>query len=266
MFDIYGKVALVTGAASGLGLLYVKELLRNGIKGVTIADINDVFGERAIEEIKNEYGDEKAIFVNVDVSDKYQLEEAFKSTIQAFENIDIVINNAGTLNDAHWEKEIQVNLNGTVNGTLLAFDHYLTTYKSGPEGVVINISSIGGLDAFATAPIYTASKFGIIGIGRAYGSQLHYERNNIKIITICPGFTVASLNDVVNHDSLLGMEYGKIMHKEYDDIAVQSPTFLAKSVIHIIQEGKTGSVWVVEGEEPPYEIDFPNRQQRKKKK
>uniref|UniRef100_A0A1Y1N8K6 15-hydroxyprostaglandin dehydrogenase n=1 Tax=Photinus pyralis TaxID=7054 RepID=A0A1Y1N8K6_PHOPY len=266
MFDVYGKVALVTGGASGLGFLYVKELLRNGIKGVTIADTNDVFGERAIEEIKNEYGDEKAIFVNVDVSDKYQLEEAFKSTIQVFENIDIVINNAGILNDANWEKEIQVNLNGTVNGTLLAFDHYIATYKSGAEGAIINISSIGGLDAFATAPIYTASKFGIVGLGQAYGSKLHYERNNIKVVTVCPGFTLASLSDVVNHDSLLGTAYSKIMHKEYDSIPVQSPTFLAKSVISIIQQSEPGSVWVVEGEEPPYEVEFPNRLLRKKKK
>ncbi|KAF5286287.1 hypothetical protein FQR65_LT12727 [Abscondita terminalis] len=265
MFDLYEKVALVTGGASGLGFLYVKELLRQGIKGVCIADINDSYGERAIEDIKNEYGAEKAIFVSVDVADKYQLEEAFKSTVQAFENVDIVINAADIFNDAIWEREIQTNINGTINGTLLGFDYYLPTYKSGDEGLIVNFSSVTALDPIANSPVNVATKFAVLGLGRSFGSKLQYERHQIKVITVCLGFTDPALADFICHERLLGPTYHEILEKELDSFAVQSPSFVAKSLMTIINEAEFGSVWVVEGEELPYEVEFPTREQLKKK-
>ncbi|KAF5288172.1 hypothetical protein FQA39_LY03940 [Lamprigera yunnana] len=265
MFDIYGKVALVTGGASGLGLLYVKELLRHGIKGLCIADINNAYGERAIEDIKNEYGSEKAIFVTIDVADKYQLEEAFKSTVQAFETLDIVINAADIFNDAIWEREVQTNINGTINGTLLGFDYYLPTYKSGDEGIIVNFSSVTGLDPVANSPVNVATKFAVLGLSRSFGLKLQYERHNVKVITICLGFTDPALADFVSNERLLAPTYHEILEKELDSIAVQPPIFVAKSVINILTEADAGSVWVVEGQQPPYEVEFLTRTQLKKK-
>lgn len=91
-FDIHNKVAIVTGGASGIGFNYVKELLRNGLKvrslfglsckciffaylqGATIADINEGFGNKALEEIKKEFGPNKAIYVKTDVTNKQDFE------------------------------------------------------------------------------------------------------------------------------------------------------------------------------------------------
>ncbi|KAK4876638.1 hypothetical protein RN001_009144 [Aquatica leii] len=265
MFDLYGKVALVTGGASSLGFLYVKELLRHGVKGICIVDINDSYGERAIRQIKNEYGDDKAIFVSADVADKYQLEEAFKSTIQAFEHLDIVINSAHIFNDAIWEREVQTNINGTINGTILGFDYYLPIYKTGSEGLIVNFSSVTGIDPTANCPVSVATKFAVLGLGRSFGSKLQYERHNVKVITICSGFTDPALADFICHERLLGPTYHEILEKEIDSFVVQPPLFVAKSLMNIISEAETGSVWVVEGEQPPYEVEFSNRVQLKKK-
>uniref|UniRef100_A0A1Y1N9I9 Uncharacterized protein n=1 Tax=Photinus pyralis TaxID=7054 RepID=A0A1Y1N9I9_PHOPY len=105
-----GKVALISGGGAGIGLQYAKELLRNGLRAVTLADINKVNGENALKEIQEEFGHEKAIFVQVDVAEKDQYEEAFKQTVDKYKNLDIVVNNAGVMNDAIWERQISINL------------------------------------------------------------------------------------------------------------------------------------------------------------
>ncbi|KAF5299863.1 hypothetical protein FQA39_LY11400 [Lamprigera yunnana] len=74
MFEIEGKVALVTGGASGIGQALVIEFLNNGAKGVTIADINVESGTKLLKELQTQFGERKVIFVQVDVSDKIQFE------------------------------------------------------------------------------------------------------------------------------------------------------------------------------------------------
>ncbi|XP_074025936.1 15-hydroxyprostaglandin dehydrogenase [NAD(+)] isoform X2 [Leptinotarsa decemlineata] len=110
VFEIKGKVALITGGASGLGLSHAKELLRNGLKGVTLADVNENFGKTALDEIEKEFGKERAIFVKTDVTVREDFENAFEKTVEHFKNVDILVNNAGIFNDAIWEKEIAINL------------------------------------------------------------------------------------------------------------------------------------------------------------
>ncbi|CAG9832587.1 unnamed protein product [Diabrotica balteata] len=110
MFDIKGKVALITGGAGGVGLELSKALLRNNLKGVALVDLNDSLGEKAVQQINSEFGKDKAIFLKADVTNIQQLEDAFKKTVEQYKYLDIVFNNAGILNDAIWEKEISINV------------------------------------------------------------------------------------------------------------------------------------------------------------
>lgn len=82
---------------------------------------------------------------------------------------------------------------GTIYGTLLAYHEYFPKYRSGDEAIIVNISSIAGLDAFPISPVYTATKFAVLGFSRSLGDQFHYEKTKIKIITICPGVTYTTL-------------------------------------------------------------------------
>jgi len=265
MFNIEGKVALVTGGASGIGLLYAKELLRNGLKGVTLADVNKEYGHSAVNEINKEFGPNKVLFIKTDVTDKTQLEDAFKATLQTFKNIDILINNAGILNDAVWEKQILININGTIHGTLLALENYLQNNRSGPEGVIVNIASIAGLDDFGCLPVYTATKHAVVGLSRSFGTELHYTRTKIKVLTLCPGVSETPLVDFSGkQEKTFGPAYTTMIEKEIGHLIPQPPVYVAKAMVKIIKDGKTGSVWVAEDKQPPYQIDIPERHKRRK--
>ncbi|CAH2010514.1 unnamed protein product [Acanthoscelides obtectus] len=109
VYDIKGKVALITGGAAGIGLAYGEELLKNGIEGLIVADVNEKQGNEAVEKFNKTYGPKKATFMKTDVTKKEQLEAAFQLAKSTYSKLDIVINNAGILNDAHWELEIAIN-------------------------------------------------------------------------------------------------------------------------------------------------------------
>ncbi|KAF2901004.1 hypothetical protein ILUMI_05182, partial [Ignelater luminosus] len=108
-YDLNGKIILVTGGATGIGFSCIKEILRAGAQAVTIADINELKGEVAVKDITKEFGPNRAVFVKTDVTNAEQFENAFKKTIQIWKGIDVLINNAGVLNDADWELEIAIN-------------------------------------------------------------------------------------------------------------------------------------------------------------
>lgn len=126
--DVKGKVALVTGGATGLGRAFCEELLRHGAKvefhhtacvalfnclfqfQVSICDLDSDAGENAAEELGRTFGKDRVLFCHCDVTDYVQYEEAFQSTISEFDRLDIVINNAEIMNDKFWELEVDVNL------------------------------------------------------------------------------------------------------------------------------------------------------------
>lgn len=88
-------------------------------------------------------------------------------------------------------------------GTMLAMYRYMPKYKSGDEGIVVNMSSIFGLQPGYTLPAYCTSKFAVVGIGRTFGTNYYYNRYKVKILTICPGYTPTPLtiNDEENLDN-----------------------------------------------------------------
>lgn len=257
-FDISNKVAIITGGASGLGFQYALWLLRKGAKGVTIADVNQELGDQAIKQIESKHGENKAIFVKTDVTNYGEFEDGFKKTIEKFKNVDILINNAGIMNDAIWEKSVAVNVNGVIHGMLLGLDNYLTKYKSGAEAVIVNASSIGGINSFATVPIYIGTKFAVHGMTISWGLPVHYERTKVRVVGVCPGATETPLLDL--KDRNLGPEYDKIRELEIlEALNVQTPEQVAPGVIQIIEKAPSGTMWVIEGGERPYQYKVPNR-------
>ncbi|KAF5303986.1 hypothetical protein FQA39_LY01771 [Lamprigera yunnana] len=264
MFNIEGKIALVTGGAEGIGKALAKELLKNGAKGVTIVDAHKEAATETLEEISNEFGKEKVIFAEVDVSNKYHFEGAFKKTIEKFSNIDIVVNSAGLSNEVDWERMVGVNVNGMISGNMLAFENYIPKYKSGPEGMIINISSIACTFVGGFHPIYTATKHAAVGISRSLGHNAHYKRTKVKVILVCPGVSEFNGGNIPD-DVFLNTEYVKLWKRFQKDKVIQTTSHVAENIIKIMKAAETGSVWIVEDNENPYEIDFPSRQELHKR-
>ncbi|KAK4876769.1 hypothetical protein RN001_009275 [Aquatica leii] len=264
MFVVEGKVVLVTGGASGIGLACVKEFLNNGIKGVTIADVNDELGLLVLDEIKKKFGDNKVLFVKTDVSDKNQFEDAFKKTIEKFNHLDVLVNNAGIFNERNWEKTIAVNFNGQVIGNLLGLETYIPKHKSSSLGVIINMCSIASVNIRGFNPVYTATKHATLGLSRSFGVKEHFDRTKVKVISVCPGPTKTDMEKDL--DTLtLNENYAKLYDKIKNDALLQSTSHVAASIVNITKNAETGSVWVIENEEAAYELEFPTRQQMKKK-
>ncbi|KAF7281806.1 hypothetical protein GWI33_004240 [Rhynchophorus ferrugineus] len=258
-FDFDGAVAIVTGGASGIGLACVKALLKRNVKGVTIVDINESLGGQVLSQLSAEFVSTKCHFVSADTTDKGSFRNAFEKTIERFGAVDILINSAGLCNDAIWEREVAVNVCGTINGNLLGLEEFIPKYRSKAEGVIINVSSIRGVQPSGDRPVYAATKFAIHGMSLAWGEQNHYQRTNVKVIAVCPGSTATPL--IANpKNTNLGTAYEEIRQNNSNTIKLprQSPEECAARIVEVIETGESGSVWIVEGGEK-YQYVMPDR-------
>ncbi|KAK5639746.1 hypothetical protein RI129_010557 [Pyrocoelia pectoralis] len=267
-FEIKGKIALVTGGSRGIGFSIASELLRNGVKGLTIVGISVDRGRAAAKSLNEQFGPGKAIFIPADVGDMGQLENAFKISIAHWNGLDIIINNAGILNDVNWTVEINTNIVGTLQGTSLGLK-YMRKNGRRRGGVIINISSIFGIAELVYAPVYSGTKSFIVTLGRALSHSAYYDYNKIRVITLCPGFTRTDLLDRVvlfNGTSDTFKPGLKEMGLTVvDNTFLQTAENVGRGAITVLEEGANGSVWIVDDEQPPYEIEFPKRQYRRRK-
>ncbi|XP_049860116.1 15-hydroxyprostaglandin dehydrogenase [NAD(+)]-like [Schistocerca gregaria] len=240
--DPSGKVALITGAAGGLGRAFSRALLTAGAK-IVATDADEAAGKKAVEELETHFGKGKVVFVKADVTNSSSLEEAFKAAKSTFNRLDIVINNAGIMRDSVWEKEIDINVKGVVHGILLAHK-YMGKQNGGAGGLVVNVSSVAGLDPVPQMAIYCGTKHAVCAMTRSYGDELHVNQTGVRMVALCPGPTDTPLaRDVVQyclHDyarqSMIGVTaaYGGLC----------TPDFIAEGLMTVIHEGKSGSVWV----------------------
>lgn len=124
---------------------------------MSICDLDSDAGENACEELGETFGKERVLFCHCDVTDYVQFEEAFQTTIGEFDGLDIVVNNAEIMNDKFWELEVDVNLNGTIRGMLLALQ-YLGKNKEG-EHCLHFLWSIFGYLSFPSHAIIESNIF-----------------------------------------------------------------------------------------------------------
>ncbi|KAA8586638.1 hypothetical protein FQN60_000474, partial [Etheostoma spectabile] len=152
-----GKVAVVTGAAAGIGKAITEILLKNGAKTA---------GKSLKETLDKEYGQERTLFLTCNVESEEQIKAAFQKTVENFRGFDILCNNAGILNETTWKKMVSINLVGVISGTYLALEH-MSKLSGGRGGVIVNTASMAGLGPLLSCPVYTATKHGVIGFTRA---------------------------------------------------------------------------------------------------
>jgi NAD(P)-dependent dehydrogenase (short-subunit alcohol dehydrogenase family) len=182
-----GKTALVTGAASGIGRATALAFAREGAR-VVVSDRDGRGGEETVALIHNAEGD--AVFVRADVSVNADVEALIARAVDAYGGLDYAFNNAGiegsmastaACTEADWDRIMAVNL----KGTWLCMKHEIPRMVDRNGGVIVNCSSIAGLVGFATAPAYTASKHGVIGLTRA--AAIEQAKTGVRINAVCPG-------------------------------------------------------------------------------
>jgi NAD(P)-dependent dehydrogenase (short-subunit alcohol dehydrogenase family) len=188
MSESSGKVALVTGAASGIGRASALLYAREGAK-VVVSDVNVEGGQETVGLIQKASGE--AFFVKTDVANPADCENLVRRTIEKFGRLDLACNNAGIGGEQNltadysiegWQKVIAVNLSGVFYCMKFEIPEMLKT----GGGAIVNMASILGQVGFAGAPAYVAAKHAVIGLTQ--NAAVEYSAQRIRVNSIGPAF------------------------------------------------------------------------------
>ncbi len=189
------KVAIVTGAASGIGLEIARAYAREGAK-IAIADLKQDAAEAAAKEIKN--GGGQAIAVAMDVTNEAQVDAGIEATVKALGGVDVLVSNAGIqiisplqdLSLSDWRKMLAIHLDGAFLTTRACLRHM---YKSGKGGSIIYMGSVHSKEASPLKAPYVTAKHGLIGLCKTVAKE--GAKYNVRANVICPGFVRTPLVD-----------------------------------------------------------------------
>ena len=211
--DYTGKVALVTGAATGMGLATARAFAEAGA-AVVLADFREDIVQKEAQKLME--SGSKVLAVRCDVSDDAQVEEMVKLTVDQFGRLDAAFNNAGVMaklsptgesSREDWERVIGVNLRGVWS----SMRYELRQMERQGSGAIVNNASVGALTGNAGIASYIASKHGVIGLTRT--AALEYIKKGVYVNAVNPGLIDTQVaRDVVSGDE-----------NAYNDIAKNVP-------------------------------------------
>lgn len=205
---IEGTVSLVTGGASGIGRAVCRSLLRRGAK-VVFLDLNETACEETQKIFDTDYPGQ-AKFVLCDVTSHDQLE--------------------GIVDERDWERTLGVNLNAVIRGTFLGIELM-------KNGVIINVSSTGGIHPISACPVYCASKFGVVGFTRSVAPPA-FNKKGIPVNCVCPGNTDTNISKAVEN-----LELTKKQEELVSNAPKQRPEVVAQCIVDLIEdESEKGAV------------------------
>lgn len=244
-----GKVALVTGSASGIGRAAAKRLAEAGAR-LALLDIQESKGKKVQAEIEN-LGT-KAEFFPCDVRVSHQCSQTIQEVCREFGKIDILVNNAGSiirkntvdLTEEEWDFMLEVNL----KSIYLLSHHILPGMIQNRGGIIINVSSGWGLKGGTNAAAYCAAKGGVINLTRAMA--IDHGPDNIRVNCVCPGDTETALLHSeaaqlgMNKDQFLKEASARPLHR------VGLPGDIADAILYLasdLSSWVTGSVLIVDG-------------------
>lgn len=234
MVTWHGKVALVTGGASGIGLLTARRFAERGAD-VLIADVA-VDGGRAVAD---ELG---GSFVELDVSDP----GSWESALDGRGRIDVAHLNAGVLTgeaeitaltDEQYRRAVGVNVDGVVFGTR-------AVARSMPDGgAIVATASLGGLVPMPADPIYSMTKHAVVAFVRSLAPLLHPR--GITVNAVCPGFADTPLVTPDQREAIAAF-----------NVPLLDPAVVADTVVRIVDDGGTGQAWFVQPGRAPAPYEF----------
>ena len=245
--ELKGKIALVTGAGSGIGRESALAFAASRAQ-VMVSDVAVEGGEETVAQIKAAGGE--ATFMRADVSQRADVEALIRQTVETYGRLDCAHNNAGIEGDmaptadcteANWDRTIAINL----KGVWLCMKYEIPQMLEQGSGVIVNTSSVAGLVGFVDLPAYIATKHGVAGLTRT--AALEYAQQGIRVNAVCPG---------VIHTPMIDRIVGGDAEAEAQFTALEpvgrmgSPAEVAQAVVWLCSDGAsfvTGIAMPVDG-------------------
>lgn len=245
MFSLNGRVALVTGASSGLGVQFAKALADNGAAVALVARRADRL-KSLKDEIEGKGG--RAVAIEADVTDHAAIARAFDAAEKAFGTVTILVNNAGIAHGGRavemppeeWRKVLSTNLDAVFFWAQEAARRLLAAKK---QGAIVNIASVLGLAVSKGAVAYAAAKAGVVQVTKALAVELAFK--GVRVNAIAPGWFVTEMND-----DYLSSEAGDAIKREIPMGRFGNPGDLDGALLLLVSDAGsyiTGATIVVDG-------------------
>ena len=194
MLQNEGQIALVTGAATGIGRAIAMKFASLGAS-VIVTDMNENGAKETAAALPDPTGKAKHTAVRLDVTDKAGIRALMDRVAREYGRIDILMNNAGVSSMHHLtelsEEEWDLNFNVNVKGMFLVTQAAAPLMTPHPGGRIVNTGSMAAVKADATLPHYTASKFAVLGLTKA--CALEFAQYGITVNCVCPGYVKTSM-------------------------------------------------------------------------
>ena len=245
LLDLHGKVALVTGASSGLGRHFAGVLAGAGARVVVAARRRDKL-EGLVSELRSD--DREVVASDLDVTDARSVEAAIAAAQTAFGQVDILVNNSGIaaaaaaidLEEADWDRTLDTNLKGA---WLMSRAFARCARTTGRGGSIVNIASILGFRVASHVAAYAASKAGLVQLTQAMGLEL--ARLGIRVNAIAPGYIETEINA-----GFLATQAGQAMISRIPQRRIGTPSDLDGALLLLCSDASrymTGSTITVDG-------------------
>jgi NAD(P)-dependent dehydrogenase (short-subunit alcohol dehydrogenase family) len=237
------KVAIITGAGSGLGRATAHLFAREGAK-VVVADINEATAHETLGMM--EAKDEMVMAVRVDVCQAAEVERLIQTAVDQFGRIDVLVNNAGIpssgsvveLDEEEWDLVLDVNL----KGVFLCSKYAIPFMQRQGGGSIVCVSSASGVVGQKGQVAYNVSKHGVIGLVRCMAAD--HAREDIRVNAVCPGMINTDILAGVPEDTLAIWRSKNLLNRAAE------PLEIALAILHLASDESsftTGSVFLVDG-------------------
>jgi len=246
---LQGKIAIVTGAASGIGRASAIAFAREGAS-VVIADKNAAAAEETAILIRSEGF--SAISVPVDVASETSVEAMVAQTVARYGSIHILFNNAGivlvkpieAMTEEEWDRVMGIN----VKGAFLAIKHAIPHIRKAGGGAILNTGSIGSFTGQLGTPVYSASKGAIALLTKSLA--LDFGRDNIRVNCICPGITDTPMLREHMGRGAAGEAAIRARLARVPTGSILTPDDIARAALYLVSDdsrGVTGILHVIDG-------------------